>query len=38
VNASTNPEDEIRRLFEKYVPEVASGTVELVTIAREVKA
>jgi N utilization substance protein A len=33
---STNPEDEIRHLFNKHVPEVASGTVELVCIARDV--
>lgn len=36
MNTSTNPDDEIRRLFNKHVPEVASGTVELVSIAREV--
>jgi transcription termination/antitermination protein NusA len=33
---SENPNDEIRRLFQKHVPEVASGTVELVSVAREV--
>jgi N utilization substance protein A len=27
--------DEVRRVFEKHVPDVASGTVQLVAIARE---
>ncbi len=36
MNTARNPDDEIRRLFEKHVPEVASGTVELVSVAREV--
>jgi transcription termination/antitermination protein NusA len=36
MNASTNPGDQIRRLFQKHVPEVASGAVELVSIVRDV--
>jgi N utilization substance protein A len=36
MSTSTKPDDEVRRLFQKYVPEVASGIVELVSIAREV--
>jgi len=36
MKASQNPADEIRHLFQKHVPEVASGVVELVSIAREV--
>jgi hypothetical protein len=32
MNTMTNSDDEIRRLFEKHVPEIASGTVELVSL------
>ena len=35
MNTAPDSDDEIRRLFAKHVPEVASGTVELVSIARE---
>jgi N utilization substance protein A len=31
----SEPIGEVRQLFQKYVPEVASGVVELVSIARE---
>lgn len=36
MNTARNPDDEIRRLIAKHVPEVASGAVELVSVAREV--
>ena len=31
----SQPNEEIERLFQKHVPEVAAGVVELVSIARE---
>ncbi len=37
MSAPKNPDDDIiRRLFEKHVPEVASGVVEIVAVARDV--
>ena len=32
----SQPNEEIERLFQKHVPEVAGGAIELVSIAREV--
>ena len=34
MNAATDPDDEVRQAFRKHVAEVASGAVELVSIAR----
>lgn len=36
MNEPANPEDEVQRLFQKHVLEVAAGIIELVSIAREV--
>lgn len=35
MNISAQPDADVRHLFQKYVPEVAAGVVELVSIARE---
>lgn len=35
MNTSPDPNEEVRQLFRKHVPEVVAGTVELVTVVRE---
>jgi N utilization substance protein A len=36
MSAPKSSDDDIRRLFEKHVPEVTSGVVEIVAVARDV--
>lgn len=35
MSGSSHPDEEVRELFRKHVPEIANGIVELVSIARE---